>query len=124
MIPPIIHAANTSLAEPTARAMSLLTRKIPVPMVSPITIAVADHNPSPRINSDRSDGLRRTADSRSLSLIKFTEPTISDAGGQRTYSCYLTNIFRERRPHIHRPTKHHTPSFRGAKRRGISLAPI
>jgi hypothetical protein len=35
--------------------MSLLTRKIPVPMVSPITIAVADHNPSPRINSDRSD---------------------------------------------------------------------
>ena len=92
MNPPMIHAAKTSVAEPTARAMSLATRKTPVPMVSPMTMAVADHKPSPRINSDRSDGLQRTADSGPLSLIKFTEPTISHERGQRTYSCYLTNI--------------------------------
>ena len=35
--------------EPTARAMSLETRNTPVPIVSPMTMAVADHRPSPRI---------------------------------------------------------------------------
>src|SRR5882724_1013230 len=54
MKPPRIHAAKTSVAEPTARAMSLATRKMPVPIVSPITIAAAAHNPRPRIRSDRS----------------------------------------------------------------------
>src|SRR5208283_2258782 len=54
MSPPRIHAAKTSLAEPTARAMSLATRKTPVPMVSPITMAVADQRPRPRTKWDRS----------------------------------------------------------------------
>src|SRR5437660_10657350 len=57
MSPPIIHAAKTSLAEPTARAISLLTKKIPEPIVSLITIAVAAHRPRPRTRSDRSGGL-------------------------------------------------------------------
>ncbi len=57
MSPPIIHAAKTSLADPTARAMSLVTRKMPVPIVSLITIAVADHRPKARTRSDRSEGL-------------------------------------------------------------------
>src|SRR4029077_8420475 len=52
MTPPTVHAARTSAAEPTARAMSLVTRKMPVPMVSPMTIAVADHSPRPRIKFD------------------------------------------------------------------------
>src|SRR6516164_2507483 len=50
--PPTIQAAKTRAAVPTARAMSLVTRKIPVPIVSLITIAVADHKPRPRIKSD------------------------------------------------------------------------
>ena len=54
MSPPMSHAAKTSAADPTARAMSLVTRKMPVPMVSPMTIATADHRPSPRISSERS----------------------------------------------------------------------
>ena len=53
MKPPAIHATKTSVAEPTARAMSLVTRKTPVPMVSPMTIAVADHRPKPRTKSGR-----------------------------------------------------------------------
>src|SRR6266581_1576352 len=57
MSPPIIHAAKTSFADPTARAMSLVTRKMPVPIVSLITIAVADHRPKARTRSDRSEGL-------------------------------------------------------------------
>src|SRR5580704_5401843 len=52
MSPPISHAAKTSVAEPTARAMSLVTRKTPVPMVSPMTIAAADQTPRPRIKSE------------------------------------------------------------------------
>src|SRR5260370_19359193 len=57
MNPPITHAAKRSAAEPTARAMSLVTRKMPVPIVSLITIAVADHRPRSRTRSDRSGGL-------------------------------------------------------------------
>src|SRR5258708_8412734 len=34
--------------------MSLETRKMPLPMVSPITMAVADHRPRPRTRSARS----------------------------------------------------------------------
>src|SRR5437879_13489488 len=71
MNPPIIHAAKTSAAEPTARAMSLVTRKMPVPIVSLITIAVADHRPRARTRSDRSEGglvrlglVARTKDAR------------------------------------------------------------
>src|SRR5580704_11968353 len=52
MSPPMIHAAKTRAVEPTARAMSLVTRKMPVPMVSPITMAAADQRPSPRIKSE------------------------------------------------------------------------
>src|SRR5580693_6476909 len=59
MSPPMIQAAKTRVAEPTARAMSLVTRKMPVPMVSPMTIAVADQRPSPRTRSDRSGWLAR-----------------------------------------------------------------
>src|SRR2546429_9493606 len=55
--PPKTPAAKTSLAEPTARAISLLTKKIPEPIVSLITIAVAAHRPRPRTRSDRSGGL-------------------------------------------------------------------
>src|SRR6266568_1215852 len=60
MSPPTIQAAKTSLAEPRARAMSLVTRKMPVPMVSPMTIAVADHRPRPRIKSDGSGRAARS----------------------------------------------------------------
>ena len=47
--------SDTSVAEPTARAMSLATRKTPVPMVSPMTMAIADHRPRPRTKSVRSE---------------------------------------------------------------------
>src|SRR6202161_1102246 len=47
MMPATIHAAKTSCTEPTARAISLGTRKIPVPIVSLITIAVAARSVSP-----------------------------------------------------------------------------
>ena len=40
--PATIQAAKTKPTEPTVRAMSLLTRKTPVPIVSPITMATAD----------------------------------------------------------------------------------
>src|SRR5258708_36504205 len=53
MRPPMIQAVRTSLAEPTVRAMSLETRKMPEPMVSPITMADADQRPRPRIRSAR-----------------------------------------------------------------------
>src|SRR5580692_12431549 len=56
MRPPMSQAAKTRVAEPTALAMSLVTRKMPVPMVSPMTIATADQRPRPRIKSD--DGER------------------------------------------------------------------
>jgi hypothetical protein len=55
-----IQAINTSEAEPTARAMSLATRKTPVPIVSPMTMAIADPRPRPRsksLRSECSDGL-------------------------------------------------------------------
>jgi hypothetical protein len=55
MSKPRIQAINTSVAEPTARAMSLATRKTPVPMVSPITMAIADPRPRPRSKSLRSE---------------------------------------------------------------------
>src|SRR5579863_9938732 len=54
MIPPRIHATKTKATEPTARAISLVTRKTPVPIVSPMTMAVADHTPRPRTSSDES----------------------------------------------------------------------
>src|SRR5579862_8764299 len=52
MTRPMIQAAKTRLVVPVERAMSLLTRKIPVPMVSPMTTAVAAQRPRPRISSD------------------------------------------------------------------------
>src|SRR5260370_33049258 len=60
MSPPMIQAAKTSLAEPTGRGRSLMTRKMPVPMVSPMTIAVADHRPRLRIKPDGSGRAARS----------------------------------------------------------------
>src|SRR5690348_5381529 len=48
MNPATIHAAKTSWIEPTVRAMSLVTRKMPVPIVSLMTTAVAARNVKPR----------------------------------------------------------------------------
>ena len=59
MTPPRIHAANTKATEPTARAMSLVTRKTPVPMVSPTTMAVADQTPRARTNCEERRFSRR-----------------------------------------------------------------
>src|SRR5262249_44572079 len=53
-MPPRIQATNTSGADPRVRAMSLVTRKTPEPMVSPMTTAVAAQRPRPRMRSDRS----------------------------------------------------------------------
>src|SRR5215475_10805749 len=50
--PPTAHAARDSMADPAARATSLPTRKIADPITFPITTAVADHRPRPRINSE------------------------------------------------------------------------
>src|SRR5437899_7581252 len=85
MSPPIIHAAKTSLAEPTARAISLLTKKIPEPIVSLITIAVAAHRPRPRTKSARSGGsfglglVASTKDDRAF----YPGPGWSTKGAQR-----------------------------------------
>src|SRR6266704_2115162 len=98
MRPPTIQAAKTSLAEPTARAMSLVTRKIPVPMVSPMTIAVADHRPRPRI---KSDGSGRAARSGRVAHMKVQRAYYQGlrrstraacwlcAGGRKTGACVL-----------------------------------
>src|SRR5258708_20339730 len=48
------QGVRTGLAEPKVGAMSMETRKMPLPMVSPITMAVADQRPRPRIRSARS----------------------------------------------------------------------
>src|ERR1700728_2818180 len=75
----MIHAAKTRVVEPTARAMSLVTRKMPVPMVSPMTMAVADRRPKPRT---KWDCLGRSASSGSLGVIEVREPTIRHREGQ------------------------------------------
>ena len=49
-----IHAARTSDSDPTIAAIALGTRKIPEPIVSPITTATAAHSPSPRRSPGRS----------------------------------------------------------------------
>jgi hypothetical protein len=71
---------KTSVAEPTARAMSLVTRKTPVPMVSPMTIAVADHRPKPRTKSGRS------ADCSSNGLLRSARWDLAHNKVQRDYS--------------------------------------
>src|ERR1700689_872983 len=75
----MIHAAKTSVVEPTARAMSLVTRKMPVPMVSPMTMAVAEGRPKPRT---KWDCLGRSASSGSVGVIEVREPTIRHREGQ------------------------------------------
>src|SRR5215470_5408595 len=85
MMPPIIHAAKTSLAVPTARAMSLVTRKTPVPMVSPITMATADQRPRPRINSE---GVARAAGVGRIALIEVHRAYYRRPGG--SIGCLLT----------------------------------
>src|SRR5579872_1718533 len=47
-IPPKIHTAKTMAGEPTAFTMSLGTRKMPLPMTVPTTMAVAGHTPRTR----------------------------------------------------------------------------
>jgi len=79
MSPPITHAARTSVAEPTARAMSLVTRKMPVPIVSLTTTAVADQRPRPRIKSDRSG---RAPCLGTVAHMEVREPTARNYGGQ------------------------------------------
>ena len=64
------QAANTNAVEPTARAMSLVTRKMPVPMVSPMTMATADQRPRPRTSSERG-GCERFGGSGLIVLIEF-----------------------------------------------------
>src|SRR5215472_8665045 len=54
MTPPIIQAPSTRAVEPVTRAISLDTRKTPVPIVSPMTMAVAESRLRPRTRSDRS----------------------------------------------------------------------
>src|SRR5262245_58768474 len=51
--PPKIHTAKTIPGEPTALTIVFGTRKIPLPMTVPMTIATAAHSPS----SAFSDGL-------------------------------------------------------------------
>src|ERR1700686_2097138 len=58
--------------------MSLVTRKTPVPMVSPITIATADQRPSPRINSE---GVARAAREGRLALIEVHRAYYRRRGG-------------------------------------------
>src|SRR5215469_1704281 len=47
-MPPTIHARYTSLAEPAACIISAGTRKIPLPMTTPMTIEAAWAAPSSR----------------------------------------------------------------------------
>src|SRR3954462_10530757 len=51
--PPTIHARYTSLAEPAACIISAGTRKMPLPMMVPMTIAVPCHTLSSRGSSRR-----------------------------------------------------------------------
>src|SRR5271156_4634291 len=55
--PPTIQARYTMLLEPTARIISWGTRKMPLPMMVPTTIAVACHTPSTRGRSGAKDEL-------------------------------------------------------------------
>src|SRR5215472_2588328 len=86
MSPPTIQAARTRMAVPTARAMSLVTRKMPVPMVSLITMAVADHRPRPRIKTDPSSRFVR------LGFVTFTKVDTAYYRGLRwsiNLACYF-----------------------------------
>jgi hypothetical protein len=47
-MPPTIHARYTSFAEPTACIISAGTRKMPLPMIVPTTMALAWLTPSSR----------------------------------------------------------------------------
>ena len=80
----MIQAAKTRVAVPTARAMSLVTRKIPVPIVSPITIAVADHRPRPRIKSDRSGCSVRLG---RVALTKVDRAYYPEFSGSINFAC-------------------------------------
>ena len=79
MTPPMIHAAKTMATEPTARAMSLETRKIPVPIVSPMTMAVADHSPRLRTRWDEPVCFVIAG---VFGAMQCKEPTLRDGDGQ------------------------------------------
>jgi len=75
----MIQAAKTRWLCPAAGHVAGDWRKIPVPIVSAITIAVADHRPRPRIKF-RSFGLFCSDWDRSRSQ-RLTEPTIRNSDG-------------------------------------------
>src|SRR5882757_7466839 len=77
-MPATIHAVNTSEIEPTVRAMSLVTRKIPVPMVSPMTIAAAERSVRPRTRPPACDCGESGVDE----VMERSEPTIAGKLGQ------------------------------------------
>src|SRR6266699_2234489 len=78
MRPPTIQAAKTSLAEPTARAMSLVSR---------MTIAVADHRPRPRI---KSDGSGRAARSGRVAHMKVQRAYYQGLRRSTRAACWLS----------------------------------
>jgi hypothetical protein len=48
--PVMIHTTNSHPGEPTWRAMSAETMKMPEPIIDPATIIVESSSPSPRMN--------------------------------------------------------------------------
>ena len=58
--PPTIQARYTMLLEPTARIISWGTRKMPLPMMVPTTMAVACQTPSTRGRSGAEDVVLRS----------------------------------------------------------------
>src|ERR1700722_17360418 len=68
--PPTIQARYTIPLEPTARIISWGTRKMPLPMMVPTTIAVACHTPSTRGRSGAKDvlGMARVASRKMTNL--------------------------------------------------------
>src|SRR5579864_7108465 len=93
-MPPTIQAANTSAAEPTVRAMSLVTRKTPVPIVSPMTMAVAEHNPRPRTRpgAGGEDALGPVEGMEGVSLLSRWERVKPLSSPQRHRGTELTNL--------------------------------
>jgi hypothetical protein len=53
MTPPATHTAATPSGEPTVSATEAGTRKIPLPIVTPMTISVVSQKPSRRGSSVR-----------------------------------------------------------------------
>ena len=51
-----IQAAMSSAGEPTMRAMSAETMKMPEPIMEPMTMAVAEKRPMPRTKCGATEG--------------------------------------------------------------------